>query len=197
MARRASPVAVAAGPVMAGVLLLSACGGGSTTASSSSSASATASSAASTPTADASVDACVVGTWTSVSESGTATMPDGTSVSMSGGSGVVDVVKADGTVHDDYSSAQPEVGTSSTGVEYDIVTTGTLDGGLAATNGSYTIDPVNPQTLSQMITRPSDNTSFGPFHPPAQQQTGTYQCTQGTSLAVTSGGVTVTYKPSQ
>jgi hypothetical protein len=158
--------------------ILTACGGSSTPA---------------TPTVVAGLDPCTVGSWKSTGVHGTVSSNDGSiRIPLSGGAGDGAVIRRDGTVALDYSSAEPQQGTGTDGGHYSITVTGHLTGRLRAAGGVATLDVGDPSTATQTISK--DGVVLQRVNPPPEQ-VSTYTCKAGSALAVTTNGITVDWAP--
>lgn len=164
---------------------------------------ASASAACDSPTANPSVsqgtpsttalDPCVVGTWKTVSKTGSLTDPNGNVIAMTGGAGGVLTVNADGTVRIDDSAEKPDTGRGADGTAYTLTTTGMAGGRVQTGAGQITVTLDATAALTQTISR---NGSPVASQTPSQTASNQYQCSRGKSLVTTSSsGVVTTYTP--
>ena len=147
-----------------------------------------------TPTVIAGLDPCVVGTWKSTGVHGTVSNADGSiHIPLSGGAGEIAVIRRDGTVALDYSSAQPQLGTGTDGGNYSITIAGRVSGRLRTAGGQATLDISDTSAATQIISK--DGTVLQKINPPPEQLS-TYTCSAGSKLAVTTNGITTEWTPS-
>ena len=145
------------------------------------------------PTVIAGLDPCVVGTWKSVSVSGTVTSADGSlHIPLSGGAGQQVVIRADGTVTLVYDGAEPEHGTGTDGGAYAITNAGQFAGKLRTSGNQATLDVTDAGTATQTITK--DGTVLQ-RSAPQPEQVSTYTCKSRSTFAVTTFGITVNWVP--
>jgi hypothetical protein len=145
---------------------------------------------ATTPTAVA-PDSCLVGTWQTVSISGSITVA-GSRVTLSGGAGELLTISASGSIRTDDSNTALLAGTASDGSAYKVAQSGTATGTIRATGGRITVTLDQPTPLT--ITLSKNGTVLQSQHPGAA--TDSYTCMAGTSLVITgSGGTVSTYAP--
>ena len=146
--------------------------------------------ATATPTAVA-LSTCLVGTWKSVSISGSITVA-GSRVTLSGGAGELLTITAGGSIRTDDRTTAPLAGTASDGSAYTLAQSGTATGTISATGGRITVKLDQPTPLT--ITLSKNGTVLQSQHPGSA--TDSYTCAVGTSLVITGAGGTVsTYGP--
>ena len=139
------------------------------------------------------LDPCVVGSWKSVSVSGTVTSADGSlHIPLSGGAGQQAVIRPDGTVTLVYGGSDPEKGTGSDGATYTIANAGQLAGKLRTSSNQATLDVTDAGTATQTI---SKNGTVLQKSDPQPEQVSTYTCKSHSMLAVTTFGITVHWMP--
>ena len=145
------------------------------------------------PSVIAGLDPCVVGSWKSVSVSGTVTSADGSlHIPLSGGAGQHVVIRADGTVTLVYDGSDPEQGTGTDGAAYSITDTGQFAGKLRTSGNQATLDVTDAGTATQTITK--DSTVLQKSAP-QPEQVSTYACKSRSTFAVTTFGITVNWAP--
>ena len=151
------------------------------------------SSGAPSPTVIAGLDPCVVGSWKSVSVSGTVTSADGSlHIPLSGGAGQQAVIRPDGTVTLVYDGSDPEKGNGSDGATYTITNAGQFAGKLRTSGNQATLDVTDAGTATQTI---SKNGTVLQKSAPQPEQVSTYTCKSHSTLAVTTFGITVNWVP--
>ena len=142
----------------------------------------------------AGLDPCLVGTWKSVSVSGTVTSSDGSlRIPLSGGAGQMVVIRADGTATLSYDGSDPEHGVGTDGGTYIIANAGQFSGKLRASGNQATLDVTDAGNATQTISR---NGTVLQRSDPQPEQVSTYSCRSRSSLAVTTFGITVHWVPS-
>lgn len=146
-----------------------------------------------TPTVIAGLDPCVVGSWKSVSVSGTVTSADGSlHIPLSGGAGQQAVIRPDGTVTLVYDGSDPEKGTGTDGATYTIANAGQFAGKLRTSGNQATLDVIDAGSATQTISR---NGTVLQKSDPQPEQVSTYTCKSRSTLAVTTFGITVNWVP--
>lgn len=141
----------------------------------------------------AGLDPCVVGSWKSVSVSGTVTSADGSlHIPLSGGAGQQAVIRRDGTVTLAYEGSDPEKGNGSDGATYTITNAGQFAGKLRTSGHQATLDVTDAGTATQTI---SKNGTLLQKSAPQPEQVSTYTCKSHSALAVTTFGITVNWAP--
>lgn len=146
------------------------------------------------PTVIAGLDPCVVNTWKSTGVHGTVSNADGSiHIPLSGGAGEIAIIRRDGTVVLDYTSAQPQLGTGTDGARYSITITGRVNGRIRTAGGRATLDIADTSAATQTISK--DGTVLQKINPPPEQ-VSTYTCSAGSTLAVTTNGITTDWTPS-
>lgn len=141
----------------------------------------------------AGLDPCVVGSWKSVSVSGTVTSADGSlHIPLSGGAGQQAAIRADGTVTLLYDGSDPERGTGSDGAAYTITNAGQFAGKLRTSGNQATLDVTDTGTATQTI---SKNGTVLQKSNPQPEQVSTYTCKSHASFGVTTFGITVNWAP--
>lgn len=164
----------------AAALGIAACGGSTTS-----------SGAGGTPTPTASVDSCLVGTWTSTGASGSSNATGTVIMATGGGAGEVLTINADGTLTADDTNMTPITLTAG-GQTYTDKLSGTAMGTITASNGSLSYTRGSGSTSTSQVFGPDGAPAGTPA--PDKDFTATYSCTAGQSLTVTqSGGSVLTY----
>lgn len=132
------------------------------------------------------VDSCLVGTWKSSNQ--TSSYVDGTTtVPLSGGSGELLTLNADGSFTDGFGDAQALTGTAN-GHQYIVSVSGDATGRYTAAAGQVTATYDDPTKI--MISLGKDG-SISPVQSPATQ-TESYTCQKGVSFTATSASGSVT-----
>ena len=142
----------------------------------------------------AGLDPCTVGTWKSVSVSGTVTSSDGSlRIPLSGGAGQMVVIRADGTATLSYDGSDAEHGMGSDGATYTIANAGQFSGRVRTSGKQATLDVTDAGNATQTI---SKNGTVLQRSDPQPEQVSMYTCQSHSSLAVTTSGITVHWVPS-
>jgi hypothetical protein len=137
------------------------------------------------------VDPCLVGTWKSMSISGSFTL-GGAQINLNGGAGEVLAIDAGGAIHTDDSNTAPVGGRAPDGTDYRLVQSGTAVGSIGSSGGRIKVNLNQPTTLT--VTLYKNGNAIQSQHPGSANDS--YTCSARTSLIVTGSGGTVTkYAP--
>jgi hypothetical protein len=137
------------------------------------------------------LDHCLVGSWKSMTISGSITVA-GVSVTLSGGAGELLTIGASGILSTDDTHTAPLTGTAADGTSYKLAQTGTATGTIIAGAGRIAVKLDQPTQLTVSLYR--NGALLQSQHPGSA--TDSYTCTAGSSLVITGGGGTVsTYSP--
>ena len=149
-------------------------------------------SAGATPTPSApTFDSCLVGTWKSMSISGTITVA-GSRIALMGGAGEVLTIAASGGIRTDDTGTAPLTGMGTEGSVYTLAQSGTATGTIGAAGGRIAVKLDQPTSLT--VTLSKNGTVVQSQHPGSA--TDSYTCAAGSSLVITGGGGTVSrYAP--